>query len=76
MTDITWDEIDAELDKHMAGQRLPGDVDRWQLAERYRMTERQVYRFMDKLVNDGGWESLRVFDPDREHVIRVIRKKE
>lgn len=76
IVDSMWDEIDAELERCTAGQRQPVDIDRWQIAERYGMSERQVFRFMDKLVSGGEWESLRVFDPDREHVIRVIRKKD
>ena len=77
MTDIGT--ILDEINEYSYRERQAGDLSKWDIMDYYRsrgmnMSERRAFRLMDKMANRPGWISLQVYDPEREHVIRVIRK--
>lgn len=72
---VTIDDILGELAEFAgSSERLPGDVDRWQIQDEYDENEKQAIVRMNKAVKSGKFESLQVYDPSRKHVVRVIRK--
>lgn len=58
-------------------RRQEGDVDTQQLAAAWDLSEQQAARYM-KRVSDNqdktGFEMLKVYDPNRKHLINVLRK--
>jgi len=68
-------QILAEIDE-LAGspKKLPGDVSVSELKELWNVTAAAVTNRMKRLVDEGVYETLLVFDPERRRSCRVYRK--
>ena len=72
---VTFDDILDELaDLYSEEMRQEYDVDANQLAERMNITSRQALNRMEKIAASGGWQRLKVFDPNTSNRRWVLRK--
>lgn len=73
---ITEDEIWQDLDATFARQeRLPGDLDVTQIAERYGVHENTAWAYMGKMVEGGEYKFFVVSDSNSGNgKRRIIRK--
>jgi hypothetical protein len=76
MTAIDATQLLDELEKFSGPpMRQPDDIDRWQIEKKYGENEKQAKARMQRAEKSGEWELLQVYDPDRKHVVAVLRKK-
>jgi hypothetical protein len=72
---VTVDDILDELaDLYAEEMRQENDVDAVQLAARMNITSRQALNRMEKIAAGGGWQRLKVFDPNTSSRRWVLRK--
>ena len=81
---LTLEDIFSELEGDLRGlggnrfqeERLPRDVDAWQLAERWDLDVSSARRTAKHLVSTGKWQWIRVRDPRCPQGLMVLRKAE
>jgi len=76
LTPTEADTLLAELVALAPPVRQPGDVDARQYSEMLNngMSERYCARLLEGKVKDGKLTSHDVYDPERNHKVRVYRK--
>ena len=81
---LTLEDVFSELEVDLRGlggnrfqeERLPHDVDAWQLAERWDLDVSSARRTAKHLVSTGKWQWIRVRDPRCPQGLMVLRKAE
>ena len=74
LTTSEADDLLDELAKLDIQTRQPGDIDRYQYAEKLGLTVRGVESRLKDFVSQGILIELQVYDPDKKRRVTVYRK--